>query len=89
MKKDAREDHHRRRLADRVRMVDQHYLTVEPWDKRALLLHLLTAREAGHDGRVLPHQDDRPQASAKYLREKGINVPGRSTATCTRPSATA
>ena len=28
-------------------MVDQHYLSVEPWDKKRLLLHLLTHEEPG------------------------------------------
>ena len=56
-----------------VSMVEQHYLTVEPWDKRPLLLHLLR-----HEDPALTLIFCRTKATvdklAMYLCDKGIDA---------------
>lgn len=39
-----------------VNLVEQHYLAVQPWDKKKLLLHLLT-HSGADDDRLLPAQE--------------------------------
>lgn len=56
-----------------VSLVEQHYLPVAPWDKRRLLLHLLTHEEPALTVvfcRMKRTVDD----LAKYLRVKGVDV---------------
>ncbi|MCB9848594.1 MAG: DEAD/DEAH box helicase [Phycisphaeraceae bacterium] len=56
-----------------VSMVEQHYLTVEPWDKRSLLLHLLR-----HEEPALTVVFCRTKATVdkltSYLSDKGIDA---------------
>ncbi|MFO0826917.1 MAG: DEAD/DEAH box helicase [Phycisphaerales bacterium] len=56
-----------------VEQVNQSYLSVEPWDKRRLLLHLLT-----HESPALTLVFCRMKRTvddvAKYLHEKGVDV---------------
>ncbi len=56
-----------------VSMVAQHYLTVNPWDKKKLLLHLLTHEEPAMTI-VFCRLKKSVDMLAKYLAEKGIEV---------------
>ncbi|MEM6334627.1 MAG: DEAD/DEAH box helicase [Planctomycetota bacterium] len=56
-----------------VEMVDQKYLTVEPWDKRALLLHLLKHEEPDTTV-VFCKTKATVHKITKYLRDKGVDV---------------
>jgi len=56
-----------------VSLVEQHYITVEPWDKRSLLLHLLTHEEP--DLTVVFCRTKRTVDDlTKYLVHKGIDA---------------
>lgn len=56
-----------------VSMVEQHYLTVQPWDKRTMLLHLLTHEEP--DLTIVFCRMKRTVDNvAKYLSDKGIDA---------------
>jgi ATP-dependent RNA helicase DeaD len=56
-----------------VEMVDQKYLTVEPWDKRTLLLHLLK-HEQPETTVVFCRTKATVHKVTTYLRDKGIDV---------------
>ncbi len=56
-----------------VSMVDQKYLSVEPWDKRALLLHLLR-HEKPETTVVFCKTKATVHKIAKYLQDKGISA---------------
>lgn len=56
-----------------VSLVEQHYLTVNPWDKKKLLLHLLTHEEPAMTI-VFCRLKKSVDMLAKYLGEKGIDV---------------
>lgn len=56
-----------------VSLVEQHYLNVEPWDKRRLLLHLLTHEEP--DLTVVFCRTKRTvDELARYLHDKGVDA---------------
>ncbi len=56
-----------------VSLVEQHYLTVEPWEKRKLLLHLLTHEEP--DLTIIFCRTKRTVDDvAKFLCDKGIDA---------------
>lgn len=56
-----------------VNLVEQHYLAVQPWDKKKLLLHLLTHEEPAMTI-VFCRLKKSVDMLAKYLGEKGIDV---------------
>ncbi len=56
-----------------VSMVEQHYLSVNPWDKKKLLLHLLTHEEPAMTI-VFCRLKKTVDLLAKYLADKGIDV---------------
>ena len=56
-----------------VAMVDQKYLSVEPWDKRTLLLHLLR-HEKPDTTVVFCKTKATVHKITKYLRDKGLGV---------------
>ncbi|HLO40754.1 MAG TPA: DEAD/DEAH box helicase [Phycisphaerales bacterium] len=56
-----------------VNLVEQHYLAVQPWDKKKLLLHLLTHEEPAMTI-VFCRLKKSVDMLAKYLEEKGIDV---------------
>ncbi len=56
-----------------VSLVDQKYFSVEPWDKRTLLLHLLRHEEPDTT-LVFCRTKATVHKITQYLREKGINV---------------
>ena len=56
-----------------VERVNQSYLPVEPWDKRRLLLHLLTHEKPGLTV-VFCRMKRTVDEVAKHLKEKGIDV---------------
>lgn len=56
-----------------VEQVDQHYLTVQPWDKRRLLYHLLTREEPGLSV-VFCRTKRTVDELASYLAKKKVDV---------------
>lgn len=56
-----------------VNLVEQHYLAVQPWDKKKLLLHLLSHEEPAMTI-VFCRLKKSVDMLAKYLGEKGIDV---------------
>jgi len=56
-----------------VNQVSQHYLPVEPWDKRRLLLHLIRKEEPGLTV-VFCRTKRSVDTVAKYLSDKGIDA---------------